>query len=119
MAGRADRRHGGRQRVVLTALLRRSRRRVPVILGVVNLGPGGARCRTRVPLRRGARFPAEFLLDGTAGQPKVIRVHCRVVWTKSRVGPTSPVQEIGVAFLDLQASDRALIASRLRSEVAA
>ena len=66
MARRFDRRDETRSRVVLTALVRRGRNRNPVIMRVVNLGHGGARCRTRVPFRLGAAFHGEFVLEGAA-----------------------------------------------------
>lgn len=116
-----ERRTDTRGRVGLTALVRRARKRNPVLLRVVDLGPGGARCRTAVPFRLGATFPVEFLLDGKCvrGKPRVFPVYCRVTWTLSRLGPSGPVQEIGLAFLELKPSDRQVLAGLLRAGKAA
>ena len=74
MSRRFERRGDARSRVVFTGLVRRGDKRSPALLRVVDLSPGGARCRTRTPLRLGATFHAEFFLEGkcAAGNPRVI-----------------------------------------------
>ena len=117
----ADRRRWTRLRTAMTALVRPSGSRRPLLLRVINLGPEGALCRTRVPFRLGATFHAEILLDGKAvrSRPRVLRAYCRVVWTAVRVGPARPVQEVGLRFLEMDEADRTRLVDLLRSPVAA
>ena len=105
----------------MTALVRRGRQKNPAILRVVNLGHGGARCRTRTPFRLGATFQAEFFLEGkcVVGHPRVLKLYCRVVWTASKKGPSCEVQELGLAFPELQVGQRTLLDSLLRAAEAA
>jgi hypothetical protein len=121
MVGRQERRKGSRIRTLMTALVRPAHHRKPVLLRVVNLGPDGALCRSRVPLRLGAAFHAEFLFDGKCSfrRPRVIQVYCRVVWTAARIGPARPVQEIGLKFVGIGEDDRATLTSVLSSPAAA
>ena len=102
-----ERRKGRRIRTAITALVRPQRRRKPVVLRVINLGPGGARCRASVGLRLGATLPVEFVLEGRGIglQPRVLRTWCRVAWTACRLGPSRPIQEVGLTFLDLTEDD--------------
>jgi hypothetical protein len=121
MDRRFERRQSTRGRVTLTALVRRGRRRNPSVLRVVNVGGGGARCRTRTPLRLGATFHADFFLEGkcVVGHPRVLRLYCRVVWTAARVGPSCPIQEVGLAFPELLPAERQILVSLQRAAEAA
>ena len=120
MLGRTDRRGGRRIRARVTALIRPSRRKAPILLQVIDLGDGGAQCRTPVPLRLGATFHADFLVDGkwTRERPRVLRAYCRVVWTAVRIGPSRPIQEIGLSFVEMNSEGREAL-RRLLGEVEA
>ena len=116
-----ERRKARRTHTAITALVRPRRRRKPVVLRVINLGPGGARCRTSAGLRVGATMPVEFVLEGrgVGRHPHVLRTWCRVAWTACRLGPSRPVQEVGLTFLDLTEDDRRLLAFLLNATAAA
>ena len=92
-----------------------------MILRVIHLGEGGAFCRCRVPFRLGATFPAEFVIDGLVRgrRPGVFRAYCRVVWTAARIGPSRPLQEIGLSFLEISRSDQERIGALLTRLAAA
>jgi hypothetical protein len=119
MPGSIERRQGKRIRTRMTAVVRARRR--PVVLRVLNLAAGGAFCRCRVPFRLGATFPVEFLVDGLGPRhrPRTFRAYCRVVRTAVRLGPTRPLQEIGLSFLDLAPSDRDRLVALLSAAAAA
>ncbi len=121
MDGSFDRRHDPRNRVQLTALVRRGRRKNPVILRVANLGHGGARCRSTHPFRLGAAFHAEFFVEGKGadGPPRTLNAYCRVVWTAVLEGPTGSVQEMGLEFEELDSSQRRLLTALLQDVEAA
>ena len=121
MEHRFDRREETRSRMNLTALVRRGRRKNPVIMRVVNISPGGARCRTRFPFRLGAAFHTEFVLEGKCaeGGPRVLPLYCRVVWTHSVEGPSCQMQELGLDFPEIDAAQRLLLDSLLQAAEAA
>ena len=121
MAHRFDRREETRSRITLTALVRRGKHKNPVIMRVVNLGPGGARCRTRFPFRLGAAFHTEFVLEGKCveGGPRVLPLYCRVVWTHSTEGPSCQMQELGLEFPEIDSAQRRLLDSLLQAAEAA
>ena len=121
MVRRFDRRDENRSRMTLTALVRRGRHKNPVIMRVVNLGSGGARCRTRFPFRLGAAFHTEFVLEGKCveGEPRVLPLYCRVVWTHSVEGPSCQMQELGLEFPEMDAVQRGLLDSLLQATEAA
>ena len=116
-----DRREETRSRMTLTALVRRGRHKNPVIMQVVNMGPGGARCCTRFPFRLGAAFHTEFVLEGKCveGEPRVLPLYCRVVWTHSVEGPSCQMQELGLEFPEMDAVQRGLLDSLLQATEAA
>lgn len=121
MVRRFDRREEARGRVSLTALVRRGRHKNPVIMRVVNLGHGGARCSTRFPFRLGAAFHTEFMLEAKSveGQPQVLALYCRVVWTHSVDGPSCQMQELGLEFPEMDHAQRRLMDSLLQAAEAA
>jgi len=121
MTGRPDQRQGKRIRTVLTALIRPPAVPAAALLRVINLSHGGALCRSQAAIPLGATFHAEFVLDGPAAdrQPRVLRAFCRVIWSAGRTGPSRPVQEIGLSFVEMADSDRAHLASLLSSVEAA
>ena len=121
MVRRFDRRDETRSRMTLTALVRRGQHKNPVIMRVVNMGHGGARCRTRFPFRLGAAFHTEFMLEGKCveGEPRVLPLYCRVVWTHSVEGPSCQMQELGLEFPEMDAVQRRLLDSLLQAAAAA
>ncbi len=121
MIRRFDRREETRSRMSLTALVRRGRHNNPVIMRVVNIGHSGARCRTRFPFRLGAAFHTEFMLEGKCveGEPRVLPLYCRVVWTHSLEGPSCQMQELGLEFPEMDAVQRRLLDSLLQAAEAA